>query len=198
MLALKVLLHAKNLERARNDGSRVGQTAASQIATCQISLIGLDEHGAADAELADVVAGGSRLVHVHVHGRRQHERRGTRQGRGGEQIVGDAVGQLGQDVGRARRDDEGIGLLSKRDVMNGIGRVVEQVDRHLLVGKRSERDGINEMRGVLSHAHLHTHASLLKAADDLAGFICGNAAGYAQQHRFLRFCSLATHDDPPR
>lgn len=69
MLALKVLLHAKNLERARNDGSRVGQTAASHIATCQVSLIGLDEHGAADAELADVVAGGSRLVHVHVHGR---------------------------------------------------------------------------------------------------------------------------------
>ena len=67
--------------------------------------------------------------------------------------------------------------------MNGIGRVVEQVDRHLLVGKRSERDGINEMRGVFGHAYLHTHAAF-EAADDLAGFICGNAAGYAQQHRF--------------
>ena len=198
MLALKVLLHAKNLERARDDGGRVGQTAASHIATCQITLIGLDEHGPADTELADVVARGSRLVHVHVHGRRQHKRRGTRQGRGGEQIVGDAVGQLGQDIGRARRDDEGIGLLGKRDVMNGIGRVVEQADRHLLVGKRSERDGIDEMRGVFGHAYLHTHASLLEAADNLAGFICGYAAGYAQQHRFLRFCSLATHDDPLR
>ena len=135
---------------------------------------------------------------MNVHSGRQHERCGACKGRGGQKIVGDAVGKLRENVRRARRDDESISLLGKRYMVDGIGGIVEQVDRHFLMGKRPEGYRIDEVRGVLGHAHLHADPGLLKAADDLAGFICGDAAGNAQQHGFLRFCSLATHDDPSR
>jgi hypothetical protein len=39
---------------------------------------------------------------------------------GGEEVVGDAVGEFGQDVGRGRSNDKRIGPLRLADVLNAI------------------------------------------------------------------------------
>ena len=42
--------------------------------------------------------------------------RAARQRGGGEQVVGGAVGELGERVGRRRRDQEEVGALDQREV----------------------------------------------------------------------------------
>ena len=60
------------------------------------------------------------LPHIHVHGGSHKNRRGGGQVQGGQEIVGDAVGELGQDIGRGRRNDQRIGPLRLADVLDAV------------------------------------------------------------------------------
>ena len=66
-----------------------------------------------------------RLPHAVVHGGCDHD--GSRRGkqRGGDEVIGDAVDHLGDDIGRRGRHDHQVGLLRQRNVVDGVGRVVE-------------------------------------------------------------------------
>ena len=103
-----------------------------------------------------------RLPHAIVHSRRDHN--GSRRGeqRGGNEVVGDAVGHLGDDVGRCGRHDHQVGLLSERNVMDGIGRIVEQSHRDRFIGERAEGERPHELRGMLAHDDLYACAALLQ------------------------------------
>jgi hypothetical protein len=56
------------------------------------------------------------LVHVDVHRGTDQDRCLGREGDGREQIVGDAGGELGNDVRRRWRDDDRIGRIGELDV----------------------------------------------------------------------------------
>ena len=135
---------------------------------------------------------------MNVHGRRDDQRRRARERGRGQQIVGDPVGDLRHDICRAGSDQEQIGLLGQRDMVDRIGGIVEQSDRlgrghaavidiprDQLVRERAERERIDEMRGVLGHDDLHAQAAFLQCADDLGGLVRGDAAGDADEHGFL-------------
>ena len=122
---------------------------------------------------------------MNVHGRRDDQRRRARERGRGQQIVGDPVGDLRHDICRAGSDQEQIGLLGQRDMVDRIGGIVEQSDRDRLVRERAERERIDEMRGVLGHDDLHAQAAFLQSADDLGGLVRGDAAGDADEHGFL-------------
>ena len=122
---------------------------------------------------------------MNVHGRRDDQRRRARERGRGQQIVGDPVGDLRRDVSRAGSDQEQIGLLGQRDMVDRVGGIVEQADRNRLVRERAERERIDEMRGVLGHDDLHAQAAFLQCADDLGGLVRGDAAGDADEHGFL-------------
>ena len=55
-------------------------------------------------------------IHVDVHGRRNHNRSGGGQQNGGEQIVGQAAGEFGQQVGRGRGKQDQVGRIGQADV----------------------------------------------------------------------------------
>ncbi len=62
---------------------------------------------------------GRMLPHIHVHRRSNNDRRVGGQKQGGEEIVGQAVGELRQDVGGRRRNDQGFGRLGFANVLDG-------------------------------------------------------------------------------
>ena len=103
-----------------------------------------------------------RLPHAVVHGGGDHD--GSRRGkqRGGDEVIGDTVGHLGDDIGRRGRHDHKIGLLRQRNVVDGVGGVVEKAHRDRLVGERAERERPHKLRGMLAHNDLDARAALLQ------------------------------------
>ena len=68
------------------------------------------------AQLGDVALHGGLGPHLLVHRRRDEHRAGERQQQRAQQIVGDAVGGLGQEVGRRGRDAQQLRLPGQLDV----------------------------------------------------------------------------------
>ncbi len=71
---------------------------------------------AAAAQGRDVGRRGGVLPHLGVHRRRHHDRAAGGEQGVGEQVVGEAVGGPGQQVGGGRGDDDQVGLLADPDV----------------------------------------------------------------------------------
>jgi len=88
------------------DGVRLGHAPRADHAAGQLARPRLDYAHAALAEGFEVGLRRRMLPHIHVHRGRHEDRRGGGQVEGGEKIVGDAVGEFGQDVGRGRSDNQ--------------------------------------------------------------------------------------------
>ena len=100
-------------QRLAHDDGGIGQAPATHVAAGQITRVPFDKAHAPATQRGHVLLGGRRLVHVHVGRRRDGQRRRGRQGRGGQQVVGNAAGHLRHHVGRARRDEEHVAFLSE-------------------------------------------------------------------------------------
>ena len=124
-----------------------------------------------------------RLPHAVVHSGCDHDGSRRRKQRGGDEVIGDAVGHLGDDIGRRGRHDHQIGLLRQRNVVDGVGGVVEQAHGNGLVGERTEGERAHKLGGMLAHNDLDARAALLQQAHDIARLIGGDPAGNAQQDR---------------
>ena len=66
-----------------------------------------------------------RLPHAVVHSGCDHDGSRRRKQRGGDEVIGDTVCHLGDDIGRRGRHDHQIGLLRQRNVVDGVGGIVE-------------------------------------------------------------------------
>ena len=192
MPPLQVAPHAGGAKRGGHDGVHVGEPPFPHVATGEIAFLRFHQRHAARSQHAQVLLRGGVLVHVHVHGRRHHQRSRGGQGRRRQQVVGQAACQLRHHVGRAGGYDEGVALLRERHVVDGVARFVEQAHGHGLVGERAEGRRPHELRRMLGHDHLRAHARLLQATHHLARLVGGDAACHAHQHaRALRPCRLA-------
>src|SRR5690606_28969372 len=76
---------------------------------------------AVQAQLPYVALGGGVLPHFAVHGRGdQQGAAAARQAQGGQQVVGQAVGKLGQKIGAGRRDEHGTRAARQVDVRHAV------------------------------------------------------------------------------
>ena len=85
--------------------------------------------------------------HLRVHRRRDEHRRA----RGGverrQEIVGDAVGELADDVGGGRRDEQQVDRRRERDVLDvGVRARLELIGDDAPARDRLERDRADEPR----------------------------------------------------
>jgi hypothetical protein len=95
--------------------------------------IGLDHVHAALAQGGQIGLRGGMLVHVVVHRRRDDERAARSQRAAAKQVVGQAVGELGDRVRRGRGDQEEIGVAHELQVAERL------VQGRLLIGERPPR-----------------------------------------------------------
>ena len=102
-----------------------------------------------------------RLPHAVVHSGCDHDGSRRRKQRGGDEVIGDTVGHLGDDIGRRGRHDHKIGLLSQRNVVDGVGGVIKQTYRDRLIGERAEGERAHKLGGMLAHNDLDARAVLL-------------------------------------
>ena len=98
---------------------------------------------------------------------------------GRQKIVGDAVGQLADDVGRRRRNQQQIDRRRERNMLDiGVGSRLELIGNHPAPGDRLECDRPHESRRRGCHDRDDVVAALLQAARDLDRLVRADPAGH--------------------
>jgi len=98
-----------------------------------------------------------------------------------QQVVAHAVRQLGQRVGRYRRNQHQVGCMAQTNVGDmpfaapqisiGVG---------LSPGDRLKRERRNEFRRAFGQHHIDQRAGLRQFRSQIGGFVSGNGSGDAQ------------------
>jgi hypothetical protein len=127
------------------------------------------------------------VPHVDVHGGCDEHGGAAGQGQGGEGVVGDAVGELGDDVGGGGGDEQQVGAVGGLDVADLPGPLdLEQVGDDGAVGEHLERERAHEAPGVPGHDHGDTGLLLEQHADELGGLVGRDASGDAEDYFLVR------------
>ena len=121
------------------------------------------------------------LPHVHVHRGGEHDRAGEGQVEGGEEVVGQAVGEFRDQVGSGGRDHQDFVLLGHRDVLDGVldG---EEIGEDFAAGEGGEGQGLDELLRRAGHHHLHGVVLLHEQAGEFRGLVGRDAATYAEEN----------------
>ncbi len=154
------------MRRQCEDLHRLGHAAAADLAAGEIARGGADLVDAAGSKRRDIRLRCRVLPHHGVHGwGDQHGLVGGEQ-RGGSKIVGDAMGQLGDQIGARRRDDHEIGLPRQADMAHlaFIGEREEfLIDPVLAEGRNRQRR--DELGPAFGQDRAHANATLAQAPD---------------------------------
>lgn len=111
------------MERGLDVGDEVvdfGESAGADIAAGELLGGGVDDGGAEDVEGRELRGGEGMGPHVRVHRGREKERLVEVPGAGdaGEEVVAEAVCELGEGVGAQGRDEEAVGPFPELDVFD--------------------------------------------------------------------------------
>ncbi|GMA27590.1 hypothetical protein GCM10025874_08430 [Arenivirga flava] len=176
---------AGEIAAALEDGARrlgdllgFGHTARARVAAGELPDPRADDVHAALPQQGDVRDGRRVLPHLGVHGRSDQQRGAAGQHRVAQQVVGDAVRELGDGVGRRRCDDDEVGVLAERDVAH-LGDPVVEVRRDRIAADRLEGRGADEAQRRLGGDDLHIVAREHEGADRAHRLVGGDAAGHA-------------------
>ena len=136
-------------------------------------------------QAGQIALGGGVLIHIGVHGRAHHHRRGDGQHIGRQGIVGNAVGQFGDAVGRGRRDHRQVGGLGPFDMPDGGIPLGKHTGADRLPRKGLKRARAHEPARVFRHDHPYPGPGFGQQAQQLDAFIGRDPPGHAQGHVFI-------------
>ena len=158
---------------------------AAQVAG-QLAVGCLNDLYATRPQRVEVGRGGRVTIHVEVHGRcyeygRLHRHVGSEQ-----HVVGNAMSHLAQRACGGGGNHHGVGPQPEVDVAVPGAIVGGKELRHDgLTRECRQRDGGDELLAGRCNDHLHLGARLDEEADERAGLVGRNAAGYAQHNVFV-------------
>ena len=165
------LIGASSCSAARDDLLGLGHPPHAELALGRLALVGADEHDAARAQRLRVRARRRMRPHARVHRGRDEGRPAVGERRLGQHVVREPVRELRERVGRARGDEQQVGLREVEvDVVAGRP-PRERPER--LRGDEPLRAGGDERHDVVAGLH--------EEPADLAGLVGGDAAGDPEQ-----------------
>ena len=126
------------------DLARLGQPARAGVRAGEPAVGRVEHDHATLAQGRDVRPGGRVQPHLGVHRRGEHDRAARGEQGVREQVVGQAVRGLGEQVGRGRRDHDQVGGLADRDVRHLVD-VVPDLGGHRMAGQRRPGVGADEL-----------------------------------------------------
>ncbi len=160
---------------------RLQHPALAGLAARLVAAAGAEHDDAVGDEPRDVALVGRVRPHLPVHRGRDEQRAVARERQRGQQIVGVTVGDLGEKVGRRRRDDDRVGAARQVDVAHPVVRAgLPQIGEHRPAGERLQRQRRDEAAGGGRHADVHRDVRLDEEPRELGGLVRGDAAGQAE------------------
>ena len=176
-LAGQIALRGQGALDGLDEGGHLGQSAASGEARGERAGLGLEHGDPALAQRLDIGLHGRVVPHAAVHGRRHQHRASRGEEEGGQEVVGDAVGGLGQEIGRGRRHHEGIRPLGESHVLDGLLTLrIEEAREDRPARERAEGEGAHEMLGVGRHHHCHLGSAGGQLPQEQHRLVGGDAA----------------------
>src|SRR5512132_983185 len=121
------------------------------------------------------------LPHPRVHRRREDERAAGLEQRRSEQIVRDALRELGDHVRRGRRDDGDVGLVGEPDMQDD-ARLLPQVGVDAVIRERRERRRADEPFRRTGHHDPDGGALQAEEPHQDARLVGGDPTGDAEEH----------------
>src|SRR2546425_49867 len=98
-----------------------------------------------------------------------------------QEVVGDPVGGLREEVRGRRCHDDSVAPLRERDVLDGIGALrVEEVGEHRSPGQGAERQRADELTRVLGETHRDRGAEPAELAQQVHCLVGGDRPGDAE------------------
>ena len=170
-----------------DDLQRLAHAAGAEFAAGHGAIAGADEDHAIAAQGRHIALGGGMQPHAQVHGgRRQHAFVGGEQQRRG-QIIGVAMGGLGEEVCGGGGDHHEVRVPRQLDMPHaGLGGQREQLLMNLLAAKARQRQGRDELRTRLRQHHAHAHPALAQAAHEVEALVGRDAAAHDQEDALAR------------
>ena len=184
----QVVAAAQGAQYGFRNGFGLGHAAGAHHAAGQLAGSRFDDPDTALAQNVEIRLGGGVLPHVDVHGRSHQHRRLGGKVHSGEEIVGDAVCKLGQDVGRGRSHHQGLGPLRLADVLDAVLRprctvgafaragVVPQAGNDFMAGEGGKSERLDEFLCGLGHDHVDFEGLTLQSANQFGRLVRGNSA----------------------
>ena len=117
--ARKILRCAESFQHGGDDGFILCQASRAGHAAGQISRAGFDDLHAALAQNLQIRLRRRMIPHVDVHRRSDDDGRGGREIERGQEIAGNALREVRENVGGGGSDDQRIDRLRDRDVLDG-------------------------------------------------------------------------------
>ena len=140
----------------------------------------------------DVVLGDGVFQHGRVHGRGDQLLALGRQDHGGQHVIRQAVGQLGDHICGCRGDQHQIRRVGQRNMGHIILEVaVKGIHNAAVVGQGFKHQRGDKLRGVFGHQHMHIGAGFGQGMGHIGHFISSNPAGNAQHNGF----AFQVHDN---
>ena len=159
-----------------------GQTSGSGVAAGQVPRLGLHHEGAASPNPREVFLDLRLGPHGVVHGWRQHQRAARGQHGGAHDVVGAALGELGDGVGGGRRQQQQLRPVAQLDVRLGFGARRPEVDEHRVAGDPAEGGRAYEAASGGRHGHPHGAARLGHGGGQVGQLVGGDAARHQQPY----------------
>ena len=172
---------------------RFGHAPRSKFAAGHVTVIRAHHGDAIAAQRGDVALCRGVLPHAHIHRRRQQYGRvgGQQQGRG--QIIRRTLRHLGHQISRGGGDHQQVCRAAKLDVAHlGLIPQIEKIAKHLHPGQGRDGKRGHELFTCAGQNRGHLGPAFAQAADQIEGFIGGNATADDQQNMFAR-----QHKGPP-
>ena len=139
--------------------------------------LGPTKRDAVGLQARAVALGRGVLPHPRVHGGRDEHRLVGRDQRRGREVVGDAVGHLGHDVGGRGRHHHDVGLLPEPDVGDlAVSGERERVGVDRLPGQGLDRERRDEFGAGTGQDAAHVRAVLPQPPDQVEALVGGDAA----------------------
>ena len=164
---------------------RFGHFAVSRISTGQIAGGGGDDFHTIVPAFVQIILHDPVAVHAGVHGG-SHDF-GTFAGKesGGQHVVGNAAGDLADDIGRGRSQQKDVRLFGQRDMFHLEFKIpVESVNQAFVAGQCFQGNGRYKVGGVFCHDNGDIAAAFFQHTCQCGNFVGGNAAGYAENDLF--------------
>ena len=132
-------LRLQQLLGRRDDLVGFGEPSLANPSARQVSGSRIDDvHAACDQGL-EVLGDRGMIEHVRVHRRGNEHRRARRGVKRGQEIVGQAVRELADRIGRGRRDEQQIDVRGNRDVLDvGVRARLPLIGDHFAARNRLE------------------------------------------------------------
>ncbi len=175
VLAIEIL-RVERREHSVDDAFRIGQASGSDFTTGQIAGIGLDDQVAALPQQGHIGLCGGMRPHLFIHRGSQRHTAGEGEVRGSEEIAGQAVSEVSEEVGGGGGHQEDLILSRDGDMLHRAGQVSprrtgggEERSDDFLSGESGE----GERRYEFARRVRHDDADFGASLDEEAGYFRG-------------------------